>query len=140
MNMRPLSSAMLALSGTMLMLLGFYFIFMRPALLPEDARYMGQGLSAVQSALPGLTRWLSRVFWVMGGYIFSTGLLTTHVARTSFRARARGAWIVVAIAGVTSIGMMSVVNFIIDSDFKWVILLLAVPWVAALILYRLERA
>ena len=122
------------------MLLGLYFVFIRPALLPEDARYMGRGLTEVQSALPDLTPWLTRVFWVMGGYIFSTGVLTTYVARTSFRARTRGVWSVVALAGMTSIGLMSAVNFIIDSDFKWVILLFAMPWAAALVLYRREPA
>jgi uncharacterized protein (DUF983 family) len=44
----------------------------------------------------------------------------------------------VALAGITSIGWMAFVNFIIDSDFKWLILVLVLPWVLALALYHLE--
>ena len=32
----------------------------------------------------------------------------------------------------------AVVNFIINSDFKWLLLVSLLPWAAALILYRLE--
>ncbi len=75
----------------------------------------------------------------MGGYMFTTGLLTIYVALSSFRARTRGAFGVIAIAGLTSIGWMTVVNFILDSDFKWLLLAIAVLWLGALILYGLER-
>ena len=72
------------------MILGLYFVFLRPPLLPEDPRFMGTTLEEVQASAPGLQIWLRRVFWVMGGYMFSTGLLTCYVAVTSFRARVRG--------------------------------------------------
>ena len=41
-------------------------------------------------------------------------------------------------AGISSIGLMVVVNFLIDSDFKWLLLAFAVPWACALVLYRFE--
>lgn len=84
-------------------------------------------LSVIESALPGLSLWLRRVFWVMGGYMFTPGLLTVHVALTTFRARAREAVGVVALTGLTSIGWMAVVNFIINSDFKRLILAFTLP-------------
>lgn len=118
--------------------LGMYFVFLRPPLLSEDPRYMGTSLSELQAAVPGLLTWLRRVFWVMGGYIFTTGLLTVYVAFTTFRARVRGTAGVVALAGLTSIGWMVVVNFIINSDFKWLLLAFAVPWAIALSLYWME--
>ena len=40
----------------------------------------------------------------------------------------------VAIAGLTSIGWMASVNFLIDSDFKWPLLGLALLWTTATIL------
>ena len=89
--------------------------------------------------MPGLLPWLRRVFWVLGGYMFATGLLTSYAAMTVFRARARGAAGVVALAGLASVGWMAVVNFIIGSDFKWLLLSFAVPWALALALYRIER-
>lgn len=120
------------------MALGIYFIFLRPALLPEDARFIGASLTQIQSALPGLTSWLSRVFWVMGGHMFAAGLLTVYLAMTAFRARVRGAAAVAALAGLTSIGLMVAVNFLIHSDFRWLILSFALPYGLALILYRIE--
>ena len=114
----PHSSTVLFLGGVILIGLGLYFMFLRPPLLPEDPRYMGSSLEEIRSGFPGLFLWLPRVFFVLGGYMASTGLLTCYLAKTSFRTRAAGvAWIVAA-TGMTSIGLMAAVNFIIDSDFK----------------------
>jgi len=132
------SSLMLALGGVILIGLGLYFIFVRPALLPEDPRFMGTTLEQIRSNLPGLLLWLPRVFWVMGGYMVSSGLLTFYLARTSFCSRTSGAAWVAALSGLSSIGLMVVVNFLIDSDFKWLLLAFTAPWVAALWLYSRE--
>jgi len=129
----------LALGGIFLMGLGLYFVFLRPPLLPEDPRYMGTSLAAIQASVPGLLVWLRRVFWVMGGYMFATGLLTLYVALTVFRARASGVVLVVALAGLTSIGWMAAVNFLIDSEFKWLILAVALLWPIAIALYWLKK-
>jgi hypothetical protein len=128
------SSAFLAFSGFILMGLGLYFIFIRPPLLPEDPRYMGTTLDEIQATMPGLLIWLRRVFWVLGGFMFATGVLTTYIAVTAFQQPARSARFVVALAGLTSIGWMAVINFMIDSDFKWLILAFNLPWIAALVL------
>ena len=140
MKLRPYSATVLALGGAILMILGLYFIFLRPPLLPEDPRFMGTSMAQVQMSVPGLLIWLRRVFWVMGGYMFATGLLTLYVALTSFRVRVRGAAGVVAISGLTSIGLMAAVNLLIASDFRWLILSFVVPWALALALYRSERS
>lgn len=140
MSLRPYSASVLALGGVVLMILSLYFVFVRPPLLPEDLRYVGASLAEIQATVPDLLIWLRRVFWVMGGHIFAVGLLTFYVAVTSFRARVRGAAGIVAIAGLTSIGWMAVVNFIIASDFKWLILFFIVPWALALALYWSERS
>ncbi len=135
----PLHPKVLALGGVILMGIGLYFIFLRPPLLPEDARYMDTSLVEIQATAPGLSRWLQKVFWVMGGYIFTAGLLTIYIAFSTFQSRTWGAFPVVALAGLSSIGWMSVVNFIIESDFKWILLMSALPWAVALILYRIEK-
>lgn len=140
MRLRPFSATLLVLGGTILMTLGLYFGFLRPPLLPEDPRFIGTSLADLRATLPGLSIWLRRVFWVMGGYMFATGLLTVHVAVTTFRARVRGAAGVVALAGLTSIGLMAIVNFVIASDFRWLILSFAIPWGLALVFYRIERS
>ncbi|MEP7371699.1 MAG: hypothetical protein ABI659_05665, partial [Nitrosospira sp.] len=106
-----LSSTFLALNGLVLMGLGVYFVFIRPPLLPEDPNFMGTSLEQIQSTLPGLLIWLLRVFWVMGGFMFATGVLTVYVAMTTFRTHSLGAWLVIALAALSSIGWMAIVNF-----------------------------
>ena len=86
MKIQPLASGSLALGGVILMAMGIYFGFLRPPLLPEDLKYMGASLTQIQSVIPGLQPWLTRVFGVLGGYLFATGLLTVYVAVTGFRA------------------------------------------------------
>ncbi|MEO7306837.1 MAG: hypothetical protein ABIR78_09875 [Ferruginibacter sp.] len=138
-KLKPYSASMLAFGGLLLVVMGIYFIFMRPPLLPEDLRYMKTTLPVIHAAAPGLSAWLQKVFWVMGGYIFTTGLLTIFIAFTLFRNHLHGASSMVTLAGISSIGSMTVVNFIIDSDFKWLLLIFTLPWVIALILYRLHK-
>jgi hypothetical protein len=136
---KPWSATLLALGGVILTALSLYFLFLRPPLRPEDPRFMGTTLSQIMTTTPGLPVWLRRVFWVMGGYMLSAGLLTVYVAMTSFRSRQRGAAVVAGLAGLASIGLMAAVNFMIDSDFKWVLLFFVVPWILSLAFYWSER-
>lgn len=129
----------LALFGVVLVGIGLYFIVLRPPLLPEDPRYVGMTLAQIRAAVPGLENWLQKVFWVMGGYIMATGVLLIHLAATAFRRRDRGAFAIALIAGGTSIGLMTVVNFIIASDFRWLLLTFAVLWLLSLVLYGAKR-
>ena len=139
MKLRPYSSTVLALCGIILMGIGLYFVLFRPPLLPEDVRYMGISFATIQERVPQLFNWLNKVFWVMGAYIFTSGLLTLYTAVTSFRKRARGAASIIALAGFSSIGWMTIVNFMLDSDFKWLLLGLALLWGLALVLFWLGK-
>lgn len=139
-KLRLNAAMVLAFGGLILIGLGLYFVFLRPPLLPEDPRFMGTTFSDLQAAAPGLLIWLQRVFWVLGGYMVATGLLTVYLAFTIFRSKAKGAAIIAATTGLISIGWMVVVNFIIASDFKWLLLIFALPWVIALGLYWRERS
>ena len=133
--MRPglVASGSLGLGGLIVMAMGGYFAFLRPALLPEDLRYIGASMAGLETAAPGLLRWLPRVFGVLGGYLFATGLLTVHLAVTRFRSGQPLPIAVVAASGAASIGWMAVTNFRIDSDFKWILLAFALPWLVAVI-------
>lgn len=133
-RLRLFATGALALGGLILIGMGLYFVFLRPALLPEDVRFMGAAAAQVQGALPGLTPWLQRVFGVMGGFMVATGLLTVHVAVTTFRDTRPGAAMIVAVSGLASIGGMAVTNFAIHSDFRWLLLAFTLPWLVALTL------
>lgn len=125
--------------GVWLIGLGAYFAFLRPPLLPEDPRYIGSSLIEIQVALPGLARWMSLVFTVMGGFMAAAGALTVFVAIAAVPARTRATGWVLAAAGLLTVALMSATNFAIDSDFKWVLLAPAALWLAGLGRYGLER-
>ncbi len=118
MKLQPYSSKTLALCGIILMGIGLYFALFRPPLLPEDVRYIGISFAKIESDVPHLLNWLNKVFWVIGASMFTSGLLTLYIAATSFRKRARGAAAVMALAGFSSIGWITIVNFMLGSDFK----------------------
>jgi len=71
--------------------------------------------------------------------MFATGVLTVYMAISAFRTRSKNALLVIALAFLSSIGWMAVVNFVIDSDFKWLILTFNLPWILALFISMGER-
>ncbi len=134
---RP-SSIVLAVAGILLVGMGLYFIFLRPPLLPEDTRFMGVAAAQLDPIKPQLEAWLTHVFRVLGGYILATGVLTITLAATSFRQHSLTAGLGALIGGAASIGWMAVVNFKIGSDFKWVLLVMALVWACSLGLFGWE--
>ena len=98
-------------------------------------------LTAVQidAFRPRLDTWLTHVFRVMGGYIFAAAALTITLAATSCREHRWSAAVGALIGGAASIGLMAAVNFMIDSDFKWVLLAMALVWTFSLGLFWFEK-
>lgn len=136
---RRISFLIFLICGIWLIGLGLYFAMLRPALLPEDLRYIGGSPAQIQSALPGLDRWLSHVFIVMGGFMAASGLLTTFLAATAVSARRQGTGIVLLLAGLATVVTMSWTNFAIDSNFKWLLLAPAVLWSTGIATYAFGR-
>jgi hypothetical protein len=134
-----LSSILLAAAGATLVIAGLYFMVVRPPLLPEDVRYMALPAAQFDLLKPRLEPWLAHVFQVMGGYVLATGVLTITLAATSFRAHDWAAALGALIGGAASIGWMAAVNFVIDSDFKWVLLGMAVLWASSLVVFWIEK-
>jgi hypothetical protein len=118
--------------GLWLVALGAYFLFLRPAMLPEDLRYLGGSLDAIRLAAPGFERWLGHVFDVMGGFMVAAGTMTVLAAWRS-RARPEGASLAaLSLAGAAGVALMSATNFALGSDFRWLLLLPALLWVVGL--------
>ena len=126
------STWMLTGCGAWLVGLGLYFMVLRPPLLPEDPRFMGATLAQIRADVPGLELWLKKVFTVMGGFMAGAGVLTVFVAATSMRSRLKGAPWVVALSGALTVGLMSATNFALHSDFRWLLLVPALVWLAGL--------
>ncbi len=134
-----LSSILLAAAGSTLVVTGLYFILVRPPLLAEDVRFMALPAAQFDAVKPALESWLAHVFQVLGGYVFATGVLTITLAATAFRAHHWAAAAGALIGGTASIGWMAYVNFVINSDFKWVLLGMASLWGSSLVLFVIEK-
>ncbi len=119
---RPVASWLIAACGVWLVGLGLYFIAVRPPLLPEDTRFMGTTVAQIQATVPGLDAWLKKVFTVMGGFVAGTGVLAVFVAIVAMPPNLKGTSWAIALAGALTVALMSVTNFALDSDFKWLLL------------------
>jgi len=133
------STWMLIACRLWLVALGFYFIFLRPPLLPEDLRFMDTSIKQVRASVPGLEGWLHKVFTVMGGFIAGTGVLTVLVARVAMPSRLNGTAWAIGLAGALSVALMSATNFAIQSDFRWLLLAPALTWFASVTLHLARR-
>lgn len=110
-----------------------------PPLLPEDPRFMDTTLVQIRAAVPGLEGWLKKVFTVMGGFIAGAGVLTIFVAAVAMPARLKGTSWVIALSGALTVALMSATNFVIHSDFRWLLVIPALIWLAALVAYAARR-
>lgn len=138
---RFVSMRIFVVCGTWLVVLGLYFMFIRPALLPEDLRYIGTSLVEIHARVPGLERWLHRVFAVMGGFIASAGILLIVMAKANARRDGRATLTILTIVGILSVGLMSATNFQLGSDFKWFLLVPVIVWIFGLVrTYRVPLA
>ena len=126
--------------GAWLIALGLYFLFLRPALLPEDPAFMGSSLEAIRAAMPGLERWLGHVFNVMGGFMIAVGTVTMFLAWRVLSRREPGTFATLLVAGAASVALMSATNFLLHSDFRWPLLLPALLWLVGLLCYLRESA
>ena len=136
-RMQP-SGKVFLVCGFWLIALGLYFMFLRPALLPEDPKYIGSSFEAIRTAMPGLERWLGHVFNVMGGFMVATGAMTALVAYRFLALRERGTFAALAAAGAVSVALMSATNFLLHSAFRWPLLLPALLWLVGLLCYLRE--
>ncbi len=115
--------------------LGFYFIVLRPPLLPEDLRFMGTTLAQIRTGVPGLESWLQKVFTVMGGFMAGAGVLTVFVAIVAMPPRLKGTAWAIGLSGALSVVLMSTNNFVLHSDFRWLLLVPTLVWLAGFVFY-----
>lgn len=134
----PRSGKVFAACGLWLIALGVYFLVFRPALLPEDQRFIGSSLESIRAAVPGLERWLGHVFDVLGGFMIASGVMTVLASFRLLAKREPGTLAALSLAGAAGVALMSATNFLLDSDFRWWLLLPALLWLAGLWSYWSE--
>jgi hypothetical protein len=132
------SALLLAVAGLLVSGIGIYFLAFRPPLLPEDIRFIGLSPTEVELLGARLAPWLTNVFHVLGGFALATGVATTALAVTSYHARSPAAVLAAALGGTVSIVLMAVVNFAINSDFKWLLAGFALVWASSLVAFAFE--
>lgn len=125
--------------GIWLICLGGYFMLVRPSLLPEDLRYLGLSMVRVEAALPHLASWLHNVFTVMGGFIAGSGVLLMFVSVRAIPQCFNGTGVALGSAGLLTVITMSWTNFVLDSNFKWLLLVPAIAWLLGLACYAVGR-
>ena len=128
-----IAASLLIVVGVLIMGMGAYFAVLRPAFLPEDLRFIGTD-EATLTASAGVTLWIRYVFVVLGAYAFTTGLFTAHIGVTAIRSRRPMPVLLVAPAGLASVGVMTAVNFAIGSDFRFPIASLGALWAVSVFL------
>ena len=138
-SMQPSGKVFLS-CGLWLIALGQYFMFLRPALLPEDPAFIGSSLETIRTAIPGLERWLGHVFNVMGGFMVAAGAVTMFLAWRFLSMREPGTFATLLVAGAASVALMSVTNFLLHSNFRWLLLMPALLWFVGLLCYLRENA
>lgn len=127
------------LCGIWLIGLGGYFMFARPALLPEDLRYLGLNTIQVETSLPHLASWLRNVFTVMGGFMTGCGVLVIFVSMRAVQQCFAGTGTALGLVGLLTVATMSWTNFELDSDFKWLLLAPVVVWMTGFVSYVVGR-
>ena len=65
---------------------------------------------------------------VMGGFMAGSGVLTIFVAMNAWPGLDRWTWMVLALVGLLTVGTMSLMNFQLNSDFKWLLLVPSLLW------------
>lgn len=55
--------------------------------------------------------------------MIATSFLTVYMCATSFKTGKLGVMAVVSLSGLASIGKMVITNFMVDSDFKWLLMM-----------------
>ena len=124
---RSLGDWLFVACGVWLVGLGSYFIF-RPPLLPEDLRYAGNNVVVLQAAAPRIGEWLDLVFTVMGGFMAAVGVLVVYIGWSVLPSAVPA----LLLAGLLSVGLMSAVNFALNSEFRWLLLVPPALWLVAL--------
>jgi hypothetical protein len=93
---------------------GAYFLFFRPALLPEDIRFTGADARLLD---PRMAAWLRIVFRTWGGFMAGFGILLAAVGGNLFSARQGALRWGAAAAVLVAFGRFLVSNLQLRSDY-----------------------
>jgi len=128
-----LCTILLTLVGSALLLIGVSVVFLLPSLLPDDSRFIGASPVRLETAAPYLYAWPARLSCYCGNRCAYDCAGSDGVSAVGV-----GAAIGAATGELSSIGFMAVVNFAINSDFKWALLGIAALWALGMVRFWFE--
>ncbi len=105
-----------------------YFLFMRPPMLPEDARFTATTLDALS---PRSGDWLTIIFHTMGGFIAGFGIVLAAIGVYLLTGAPRILRGGAALALVVAFGRFLFSNILLRSDFLPVLVAMSVVALAA---------
>jgi len=114
-------ATLLGLLGLAALGIGLYFLFLRPAMLPEDLRFTEVRPGEVPARL---LDWLTIVLRTWGGFMAGFGVVLIAVATSFFRATKRLLSVGTAVGVIVAFGQFFLSNLTISSDYLVVVGLL----------------
>lgn len=109
-----IAAGLLAVLGVLTLGTGLYFLAVRPALLPEDFRFIGVAPGQLP---PRMANWLEIVFRTWGGFMAGFGVVLVGVAAYLFTARKVFLYRATAAGLVVSFGRFLASNVALRSDY-----------------------
>jgi len=128
------AGVLLVVLGVLTLGVATYFMLLRPAMLPEDARFTGV---AIDTMPPRLADWLTIVFLTLGGFVAGFGIVLLAIGGYLLTDAPRVLRVGVALALVVAFGRFLWSNVVLRSDFLPV--LVAIAAVAAGAAFALTR-
>lgn len=132
---RPPVIALIVL-GLLTIATGVYFMVLRPAVLPEDLRFMSLAPSEVAAPVRS---WIAVVFRTWGGFMIGLGLCVLGHAMSMVAGNARWSRLRMAAGLVFAFGSFLASNVQLRSDFLWFISLMFVVATACTVLLVAAR-
>ena len=116
MSSRRTTGMLTLVLGALTLCTGLYFVLLRPAMLPEDVRFVGTSATAIS---PGMERWLRIVFRTWSAFVAGFGLTLGGFGGTLYTGRRT--WLRAGVAVGTTLAFAQFVasNFMLRSDFLW---------------------
>lgn len=130
------AAVLLIVVGVLTLGVATYFLFLRPAMLPEDSRFTGV---AADTLPPRLADWLTIVFHTLGGFVAGFGIVLLAIGGyllTGAPGVLRGG---VALALVVAFGRFLVSNIVLRSDFLPILIAISAVAVSAALALTLRR-
>jgi hypothetical protein len=111
--MKRTAGVLLGLLGMSALGIGLYFMLFRPAMLPEDIKFIGVSRAEVPARL---LEWLGIVFRTWGGFMVGFGIVLVAIATSFFTASKALLSVGTAVGVIVAFGQFFLSNLALASE------------------------